>query len=350
MDGLQIKANAKLPWIKWIMKSDENMRNKASQQERDDSANLQKLCDSFARETKLEFSKGQGVGELTTFGVGGKADLLVYARAANELARAVTFVQKNQIPFFVLGGGSNTLVSDKRLVGAVIVARESKAHLGDLSIVGETAETLNLQCDATVSNSRLLKFCIERGLSQADYFAGIPGVVGGSIFGNAGTKYGSFSQIISGLEMIDTKNEIQLLGAKDIAFSYRKCQLPTAGIILKGFFQFTKVKDGTWKDQLKQRMTERAKSQPIHQATAGCTFKNGADFQAGKLIEELGLKGLRVGGAQVSETHANFIVNLGGATFSDIKELIQKIKSLAKEKRAIDLTEEIRIVESLEGL
>jgi UDP-N-acetylmuramate dehydrogenase len=344
LSGLQIHFFAESTWF---MKGFESMNENAGDAAEQRIKELSRVRERFAQETRLDVCQETSVAELTTFGVGGKADLLVYARDAEELKRAVGFVQKNRIPFLVLGGGSNILINDQRLLGAVILARETKKQLGAITILAETEKSVQLSADATVSNARLLKLCIEKGCGEADYFAGIPGGVGGSIMGNAGTKYGSVSQIVTEVEIIDPESEIRRVEAKDIGFSYRASELAKQGIILRGFFKFSKVTDPGWKALLRKRMNERAKSQPIHQATAGCTFKNGSDYKAGQLIEELGLKGLRVGKAQVSETHANFIVNLGGAAFSDITQLIGEIKKAAKEERSIDLVEEIRIKEGI---
>jgi UDP-N-acetylmuramate dehydrogenase len=305
------------------------------------------LCDSFAQSVKLDVRANEAVAPFTTFEVGGKADLLVEVHDSQELTRALMFIQRHQIPFVVLGGGSNVLITDQRLAGAVIIARESKKYQGDLSIVNETKNVMMVRADATVLNARLLKFCMENRLSEADHIAGIPGVVGGSILGNAGTKYGDFSQIVTAVKLMDGDGNIHQVDAKDIGFSYRHTKLEKREIILQGFFHFQKVHESGWKEKLKKKMAERAQTQPIHLATAGCVFKNGTGFTAGKLIEDLGLKGLRLGSAQVSETHANFIVNLGGAKFADIMQLIGLIKCAAKERRDIQLSEEICIKEGI---
>ena len=272
----------------------------------------------------------------TTLRVGGPADIYVEPSSAEDLASVLRFCADHGLPFFVLGRGSNLLVKDGGFRGVVISL--SQPHFSHIEIIGE-----RLECGA---GARLKAVSIEakrQGLAGLEFLEGIPGTVGGALRMNAGAMGGAMFDMVESVRMIDFCGNIREREARELPVEYRSCPAFKTHIALAATL---KGRPGV-REAIEQRMNEcsrkRWQSQPAA-PSAGCMFKNPASIPAGKLIDELGLKGMRIGGAVVSLEHGNFIVNSGGATARDVLELIGLLKKRAREERGIELQTEVEIV------
>jgi UDP-N-acetylenolpyruvoylglucosamine reductase len=262
----------------------------------------------------------------------------MYVEPANDedLASVIRFCADHRLAFFVLGRGSNLLVKDGGFRGVVISLAQS--HLSAVEITGE-----RIRCGA---GARLKTVAIEakrNGLASVEFLEGIPGSVGGALRMNAGAMGGAMFDNVESVRTMDFAGLIRERDARELQAEYRSCPALKSHIALAATLR---VKAGV-REAIEQRMNEcsrkRWQSQPAA-PSAGCMFKNPASIPAGKLIDELGLKGTRVGAAVVSLEHGNFIVNTGGATARDVLELIGLLKKRAREERGIELQTEVEII------
>ena len=272
----------------------------------------------------------------TTLRVGGPADMYVEPANDEDFASIIRFCADHRLAFFVLGRGSNLLVKDGGFRGVVISLAQS--HLSAVEIIGE-----RIRCGA---GARLKTVAIEakrNGLAGVEFLEGIPGSVGGALRMNAGAMGGAMFDNVESVRMMDFAGLIRERDARELQVEYRSCPAFKSHIALAATLR---VKAGV-REAIEQRMNEcsrkRWQSQPAA-PSAGCMFKNPASIPAGKLIDELGLKGTRVGLAMVSLEHGNFIVNTGGATARDVLELIGLLKKRAREERGIELQTEVEII------
>ncbi|MDR0822789.1 MAG: UDP-N-acetylmuramate dehydrogenase, partial [Endomicrobium sp.] len=234
---------------------------------------------------------------------------------------------------FILGGGTNVLFSDDGFRGIVLkLSGEFKEFVFD----GQ-----KLSCGAAALLPLIVKEAAQKALSGLEYCSGIPGTVGGAVFGNAGSANESISQVIESVEIFKN-GKTKILDKSELDFQYRKSGI--AAIITKINFSLKNDVKNDILAALSQNIEKRKKTQPVNQPNAGCVFKNPKGFSAGKLIDEAGLKGKSIGGAQISPIHANFIVNKGGAKADDVLRLIEIVKTEIKKKFNIDLETEIRVV------
>lgn len=277
----------------------------------------------------------------TTFRIGGPADLFYEAKTKEEVIEAIKLCREFQVPYFVLGGGSNILVSDKGIRGLVIRIQNTEYKIQNTQVT----------VGAGVNLSWLVKEIAKKGLSGLEICVGIPGTVGGAIVGNAGTKSEWISQVVEQVEIVDQEGRIKKLSARDCQFDYRKSRFQNGQeIILSVVLKLTPDNPKNIQKRMRDYFKTRA-SQP-KEPSAGSVFKNpSVDLSAGQLIEEAGLKGRQIGQAQISTQHANFIVNLsadkaglGGASCQDVLELIRLAKQKVAEKFGVKLEEEIKIV------
>lgn len=270
----------------------------------------------------------------TTFGIGGSAEIFYTTRTTGDLVRAVKLARKLKIPFFVLGRGSNVLVLDKGLHGIVIKILNSQ-----FSILNS-----RINADAGVLTSQLVKLAADNSLTGAECLAGIPGTIGGAIYGNAGTKGRAIGNIVSKVTVLGKDNKIYDLLAQECGFSYRSSRFKKSNeIILSAVLVLKKGLIAEINKKIK-KVLEKRENQPQGKS-AGSIFKNPKGRLAGELIEKAGLKGMRVGGALVSDKHANYIINDKKAKASDVLQLILLIKKKVKKKFGVELEEEIVIID-----
>jgi UDP-N-acetylmuramate dehydrogenase len=280
--------------------------------------------------------KNQVLAEFTTFKIGGLADWFYQAKNEQDLIKAVSFCCYQKIPFFILGGGSNLLITDKGFRGMVIkLENKEKKVLEEKITVG-----------AGFKLTELVKLATDNNLSGLEFLTGIPGTVGGAVVGNAGAWQQNIGDKVERVKVLDEKNQIHWFNRMDCQFNYRQSRFKNKKeIILAIEFVLKKENPLIIKDRIKEYLSKR-QSQP-KAFSAGCIFINPKPKSAGDLIEKCGLKGLRKNNAEISPLHANFIVNHGGAKAKDMLELISLVKQKVKEKFGINLEEEITILGEL---
>jgi UDP-N-acetylmuramate dehydrogenase len=272
--------------------------------------------------------------DYTTFKIGGPAQYFVTPSTEEELLSVVNLAQTEKVPFFLLGKGSNILISDEGYRGIIINLTEkwNKIIVEGDRIYGQSGATL----------TDLSKTALEHSLTGFEFAVGIPGSFGGGIFMNAGAYEGQISDVLEKAWVI-RDGKIVTIEKDQMEFGYRKSVFQKHNdIIIKGCI---KLKKGDY-NQIKIKMDEltkkREEKQPLELPSAGSVFKRPPGYFAGKLIEDSGLRGYSIGGAQVSEKHCGFIVNKGGATAQDVKDLIQYIQKTVKEKFGVELEREVK--------
>jgi UDP-N-acetylenolpyruvoylglucosamine reductase len=280
--------------------------------------------------------RGEPLAKHTTLRVGGPADVYVEPAKEKDLANAVKFCRENEIPFFILGRGSNLLVRDGGFRGVVICL--ASPHFGKVEIVGE-----RLHCGAGAKLKTVAVEAKRSGLSGVEFLEGIPGSVGGALRMNAGAMGSATFDVVESVRFMDYAGEIFERAARDVPVEYRACPLLKTHVALGVVFKCTPASREEIEKRMKAFSEKRWEAQPAA-PSAGCMFKNPPAIPAGKLIEEIGLKGAHVGGAMVSLEHGNFIVNGGSATARDVLELIALLKARAKEARGIELHTEVEII------
>jgi UDP-N-acetylenolpyruvoylglucosamine reductase len=272
----------------------------------------------------------------TTLRVGGPADFYVEPATEADLAAVVKFCHEGGVPYFMLGRGSNLVVRDGGVRGVVIsLAHE---HFSRVAVTGE-----RLRCGAGAKLKQVAVEAKRHGLGGLEFLEGIPGSVGGALRMNAGAMGGATFDVLESVRFMDAAGEIFEKAAREVPVEYRACPLFRTHIALEAVFRGVPAPRGQIEARLNEFNTKRWTAQPA-MPSAGCTFKNPAAIPAGRLIEELGLKGTRVGGAMVSVEHGNFIINEGNATARQILELIDIVQQRAKLMRGIDLHPEVEVI------
>ena len=278
----------------------------------------------------------------TTFQVGGPADALALPETEDELVELIERCRSEAFPVTVLGGGANTLVRDGGVRGVVIAF--PKGFRG-IEVIEESTERILLEARAGEKIPALVRFAAERGWAGTECLAGVPGTVGGALAMNAGTAESYIQDAVESVRWAPLGGGApEWISAKDLRFSYRRAELPEPGVVLSVRFLLRQADAGELREQLRRSAVQRRERQPWGVPCAGSIFKNPVGERAGVLIESAGLKGMRVGGAQVSEVHGNFMVNLGGATAADVLALIGEVKRTILEQKGIELTLELNVI------
>jgi UDP-N-acetylmuramate dehydrogenase len=286
----------------------------------------------------------------TSFRIGGPADALVTPADREDLVALLREVRAKKLDAVVLGSGCNLLVRDGGFRGVVISLR----NLNAIAITREYRSVGGayavLIAEAGVSLARLLSFALEKGLTGMEFAAGIPGTVGGALCMNAGTAQGEMGDVVDSVTLLSPEGETVLRHRDEMAFGYRTASVPAGHVILDAKVILRFGDKDRIRSHVKEIIEKRKARQPLGLPNAGSVFKNPLDEAAGRLIESAGLKGLTIGRAQVSEKHANFIVNLGGATAADVIRLMETVKERVLEVHKVRLEPEIRIIgEETEG-
>lgn len=270
----------------------------------------------------------------TTFKVGGAADFFIKITSKQQLVKTVPYLNALELPYFVLGNGSNLLVSDNGYQGVIL---QIGAEMGNIAIDGT-----RVTVQAGASLAKLARTAMEHGLSGLEFASGIPGTVGGAVMMNAGAYGGEMEQVVTAVTVLAKDGSELTLSHDDMEFTYRSSILKNRTFIVMEA-QLELKRDET--EQICARMEEYAQSrrnkQPLQYPSAGSTFKRPDGCYAGKLIMDAGLRGYRIGGAQVSEKHCGFLINLGNAQASDIYELIQEVREKVYGKFGVRLEPEV---------
>ncbi len=264
------------------------------------------------------------LGEHTSYRIGGPAEALVTPRDMEALKEILSRGHADQIPVRIIGGGTNLLVSDRGVRGIVITLGRG---FDGIQILSRTSEGALVRAGAGARLSDVLLRAAEGGLGGLEYLAGVPGTLGGALIMNAGTATEFIGDAVVSVDVIDGEGKFWLVPGKDIEFGYRKTAFPVIGALVGAVLRFRDRPRKEVMADIRSRVRQRRDTQPLSSPSAGSVFKNpkGA-FGAAELIERTGLKGLRVGGAEVSAVHANFIINRAGATATDVETLIQAIQ------------------------
>ncbi|MCS7222499.1 MAG: UDP-N-acetylmuramate dehydrogenase [Anaerolineae bacterium] len=277
------------------------------------------------------------LGDYTSFRIGGPADLLVVVHTVDDLAGAVALAHKSGMPWWVLGGGSNVLISDAGVRGLTIVNRCRAIRIGeDGTVWAESGALL----------AGLAREAIQAGLAGLEWAVSVPGTVGGAVVGNAGAHGGCIADCLSSVELVHPSGQRFVWPAAELELGYRSSRLKTGaltGVVLSASFRLTPAPVDTLRQRASEYLAYRRRTQPIT-ASAGSIFRNPPGDYAGRLIEAAGLKGAREGGAQFSTVHANFIINLGGATARDVLCLIERAQRAVKERFGVTLEPEILFI------
>ena len=272
----------------------------------------------------------------TSMKVGGPVDALLFPSSAGELKKVILYARKKSIPVMILGKGTNLIVRDNGIRGWVI---NLTLGLKKIRAEGEVVEA-----EAGAPLQRLVQFSIQKGLAGFEPFYGIPGTVGGGLAMNAGAWGSELKEILLSMTLMKKNGDIVERPRSRLRFTYRGLVLPSKWIILKGRFQLKKGKKGEMVERVKSYSEQRRERQPLDYPSAGSIFKNPARGRAGRWIEDVGLKGYRIGQAMVSERHANFIINLGNATATDVIRLMERVEKKVSEEKGVCLEREVKVV------
>jgi UDP-N-acetylmuramate dehydrogenase len=279
--------------------------------------------------------------DFISFRVGGPAEAIAFPQDQEDLIRLMLFLREEKMPFLVLGEGTNLVVRDKGVKGVVV--KLSPGFLG-IEITKGKEEEFYVSSKAGERLWHLIDIALQHCLTGLEFVSGIPGSVGGAVVMNAGAYGGEMKDIVHSLTILASDGSVRHVKKEALRFSYRRLELPADAIVLTVDVALRPGNKETIAQDIKATLAKRKKRQPLELPSAGSVFKNPPGFYAAQLIEESGLKGYQVGGAQISERHANFIVNRGKATAHDILELIALVQEKVWQEKSIKLEPEIRVV------
>lgn len=293
--------------------------------------------DLVERMGETRVMRGESMQKHTSFRIGGPADILAAVQSAEEIAAALEICKGHGIPVTVIGNGTNLLVRDKGIRGAVIKLDKG---FGMLTIEGTRA-----RAQAGLLLSALCGQTIQHGLAGLEFACGIPGSLGGAVVMNAGAYGGEIKDRLVSVVYMDENGAIGQKTAEACDFGYRHSVFSDSGdIVLEAEFELTPDENGQAALKAQELMQRRNAKQPVSLPSAGSTFKRPPGGYAAQMIEQAGLKGARVGGAQVSELHAGFIVNTGGATARDVLELVETVRTRVREAFGTELELEMKVI------
>jgi len=274
--------------------------------------------------------------QLTSLQVGGPADVVFFPKNLEELKRILKVAKRKKIPLFILGRGTNLIVRDKGIRGWVVSLTQGlrKVHFD-----GELVEA-----EGGLSLHQLVQYTIQKGLTGMEPFFGIPGTVGGGLAMNAGAWGAEIKDLVHSVTFLKEDGETVERPRSRLRFSYRYLSFPRSWIILRGKFHLKRGRKEEILEAVRSYSERRKRTQPIGYPSAGSIFKNPKEGPAGKWIEEVGLKGFRMGQAMVSDRHANFIINQGKATAEEILNLMEWIERKVYEEKGISLEREVRVI------
>ncbi|MGH7781231.1 MAG: UDP-N-acetylmuramate dehydrogenase [Candidatus Binataceae bacterium] len=276
------------------------------------------------------------LAELTSFQIGGPADLYVAVEDEAELCHAMAAAYRSSTPAFCLGAGTNLLVSDRGVRGLVVRLGEGFRKI--------EIDAMHVASGAAVDFGALVETVVEQSLGGLEFGEGIPGTVGGGLVMNAGAFGGEIAKVVTIVHGVTRQGVARNLTKDEINFAYRRTRLPAGFIITRVEFELARGDREALRERVGEVRARRAARQPRGVPNAGSIFKNPPGTFAGKLLEGAGLKGLRLGGAAFSDRHANFIVNLGGARAEEVRALMELARNRVKEQSGVWLEPEVKLV------
>ena len=282
--------------------------------------------------------RDEAMSRHTSFRIGGPARLFVECDSIGDLSAALSILADEEVEWIVLGKGTNVLVADAGFDGAVItLGRDFKRH---------ALEGNQLRSGAGVMLAAIVQDAFKAGLSGLEFAVGIPGTVGGALAMNAGDRESWIGSVVESVTLFVPGRGLSALRGPEIAWGYRRSGLPARGVIVETVLKMTEADAVDIRRTMEASLRRRKRTQPLGMPNAGSVFVNPEGHSAGRLIETAGLKGSKVGGAMISDVHANFIVNTGGASASDVIALVELARDAVKEVHGIELRPEIRFLGS----
>ena len=277
--------------------------------------------------------------QYTTFRVGGKAEAVCFPSELDLLRQTISYLHNEDIPYLIVGKGSNLLVRDKGIEGVVIILKGRLAAVEKCGVEDDI-----LLAGGGLAIAELLSYCGLECLAGLEFLAGIPGTVGGAVFMNAGAFGKEIGGMVREIQVVTGKGEPAVMPGSQLGFSYRRTSLPKGTVIHGIKFKLDKDHKDKISGRIAGYLKKRKKGQPLDLPSGGSVFRNPPGDYAGRLIEKSGLKGTRIGGAMISPKHANFIVNTGGAKAADIVALMNLARDKVREETGIILEDEIKVV------
>ncbi|MGN1017125.1 MAG: UDP-N-acetylmuramate dehydrogenase [Faecousia sp.] len=300
-----------------------------------DFTDYQQKMRAFLPDIKLSFN--ESMAKHTSFRIGGEAEVMAFPKNKEELAELLKVSVLLDTKPAILGAGTNVLAPDEGLRGLVICLKDA---LDGMERLDET----HIRVMAGVTMTRAAMFAAGLGLSGLEFAHGIPGSVGGGVYMNAGAYGGEICQVCRQVEVMDFQGNLTVWDPEQMGFSYRHSRLQERqAIVVSALFRLEKKDPQQIRDCMKELMAKRSASQPLDLPSAGSAFKRPQGGYAAALIDQAGLRGYQVGGAAIAQKHAGFAVNLGGATASDVRQLLEQVSEIVYENSGIRLEPEIRI-------
>ena len=289
----------------------------------------------------LRVARDEPMSRHTSFRIGGPARRMAFPERGEQLVLLMGFAEDCGARPLVIGNGTNLLAPDRGLDRLVVnTSAMSRVELGP--------EPYTIQAEAGVSLARLADFACKQGLTGLEFAHGIPGTLGGAVCMNAGAYDGEMKQVVRSVTLLFPEEGVRTLSCEEMDFGYRHSLLSDRpdGVVPSAVLRLAEGNEEETREKMRSLMVRRKASQPLEYPSAGSTFKRPTGYFAGTLIDQCGLKGLTVGGAQVSEKHAGFVINLGGATCADVTELIRKVQDRVWTEKGVRLEPEVKIIEA----
>lgn len=299
---------------------------------------MNRICE-YVKNEGISCIENEPMALHTTFKIGGPARLAVFPKNGNEISEVIKKCKEENVRYMVVGNGSNLLVADEGIDAVVILLGK---EFGEVKLIDDTT----IFAEAGASLMKVCRFAFENGLSGLEFAYGIPGSCGGGAFMNAGAYGGELGDVMFRCDHIDKDGNKGSLEGDDLKLAYRHSAYYENGCVITGaYFKMQKADKEEIKAKMNDYMSRRRDKQPLEYPSAGSTFKRPEGNFAGALIEQCGLKGTSVGGAEISTKHAGFVINKGGATCKDVLDLCKKVADTVKAEKGIDLEMEVRVTE-----
>lgn len=286
----------------------------------------------------LRVAKDEPMSAHTAFRIGGPAKRMAFPQNGEQMVLLVSIAEECGTKPLVIGNGTNILICDEGLDRLVIdTSGMNRMELG---------EDGRITAEAGVVLAKLADFACRNGLTGLEFAHGIPGMLGGAVCMNAGAYNGEMKQVIESVTVLIPDEGVKTFSCEEMAFSYRHTALDEkpGAVVLRAVLKLSAGDEETIREKMRELMARRKASQPLEYPSAGSTFKRPAGHFAGALIQQCGLKGRTVGGAQISEKHAGFVINIGGATFADVTELIRQVQEVVLDETGVQLEPEVKII------
>lgn len=299
---------------------------------------MNRICE-YVKNNGISYIENEPMALHTTFKIGGPARLAVFPKNENEISDVIKKCKEENVRYMVVGNGSNLLVADEGIDAVVILLGK---EFGEVKLIDD----ITIFAEAGASLMKVCRFALENGLTGLEFAYGIPGSCGGGAFMNAGAYGGELGDVMFRCDHIDKDGNKGSLEGDDLKLAYRHSAYYENGCVITGaYFKMQKADKEEIKAKMNDYMSRRRDKQPLEYPSAGSTFKRPEGNFAGALIEQCGLKGASVGGAEISTKHAGFVINKGGATCKDVLNLCKKVADTVKAEKGIDLEMEVRVTE-----